>query len=106
MAKLRLSVGLERTFGGFEMRLLHKMYAALFGYFWLPCPVCGQMFGGHEIANCFTAALICEDGRARCVCPDPQCSHDAAVLNMAGGHAQFVRSNVPSDRLAEDKGKE
>ena len=88
------------------MRLLHKMYAALFGYFWLPCPVCGQMFGGHEIANCFTAALICEDGRARCVCPDPQCSHDAAVLNMAGGHAQFVRSNVPSDRLAEDKGKE
>ena len=76
------------------MRTLNRIYAWLFGYFWLPCPVCGQMFGGHEIANCFTAALVGKDGRAQRVCPDPQCSHDAAILNMSGGHAQFVRSNV------------
>ncbi len=29
-------------------RLFHKIYAALFGYFWLPCPRCGDMYGGHE----------------------------------------------------------
>lgn len=21
------------------------------GYFWLPCPVCGKMFGGHEVGD-------------------------------------------------------
>jgi hypothetical protein len=30
------------------MKLIHKIYAYLFGYFWLPCPRCGQMFGGHQ----------------------------------------------------------
>jgi len=29
-------------------RYLNKIYAKFFGYFWLPCPLCGQMFGGHE----------------------------------------------------------
>jgi hypothetical protein len=31
-----------------KYRLLNKLYAHLFGYFWLPCPQCGQFFGGHE----------------------------------------------------------
>jgi len=30
------------------MRLYHKIYAWIFGYFWIPCPKCGKMFGGHE----------------------------------------------------------
>ncbi len=29
-------------------RQANKFYANTFGYFWLPCPVCGQEFGGHE----------------------------------------------------------
>lgn len=29
-------------------RLGHQLYAALCGYFWLPCPLCSQEFGGHE----------------------------------------------------------
>ena len=29
-------------------RFLHKLYANINGYFWLPCPICGEMFGGHE----------------------------------------------------------
>ena len=29
-------------------RWLHRIIAAVGGYFWLPCPSCGQMFGGHE----------------------------------------------------------
>ena len=72
------------------MRLLNKLYAWLFGYFWLPCPVCGRDFGGHEAGF---DALVAEDGKsAQIVCGDPQCSHDAAVLNTARGHAQFVRA--------------
>jgi len=30
-------------------RALNKAYAKMMGYFWLPCPRCGRMFGGHEI---------------------------------------------------------
>lgn len=29
-------------------RLYNLAYAALFGYFWLPCPICKEKFGGHE----------------------------------------------------------
>lgn len=30
------------------MRILHKWYAKITGYFWLPCVLCGKEFGGHE----------------------------------------------------------
>jgi hypothetical protein len=26
----------------------HRDYAEANNYFWLPCPLCGEMFGGHE----------------------------------------------------------
>lgn len=29
-------------------RILHRIYAGLTGYFWLPCPICKEYFGGHE----------------------------------------------------------
>ncbi|HEY5989109.1 MAG TPA: hypothetical protein VIV12_22420 [Streptosporangiaceae bacterium] len=32
----------------YRWRRLHHWYAACGGYFWLPCPVCGREFGGHE----------------------------------------------------------
>jgi hypothetical protein len=31
-----------------KRRRWNEFRAALGGRFWLPCPVCGQMFGGHE----------------------------------------------------------
>lgn len=31
-----------------HFRRLHRLWAAMFGYFWLPCPLCGREFGGHE----------------------------------------------------------
>lgn len=31
-----------------KFRLLNKLYAKMFGYFWTSCPLCKQMFGGHE----------------------------------------------------------
>jgi hypothetical protein len=29
-------------------RLLARVHAALFGYFWLPCPLCGRCSSGAE----------------------------------------------------------
>lgn len=30
------------------LRLAHHAYARFRGFFWLPCPLCGRKFGGHE----------------------------------------------------------
>lgn len=32
-------------------RLAGRLYARCAGYFWLPCPSCGEYFGGHERAR-------------------------------------------------------
>lgn len=29
-------------------RTFNRLRAEFGGYFWIPCPRCGQMFGGHE----------------------------------------------------------
>jgi hypothetical protein len=29
-------------------RRAHRLYAALYGFGWLPCPLCGLLFSGHE----------------------------------------------------------
>jgi hypothetical protein len=29
------------------MSWYHKLYANIFGYFWLPCPLCRREFSGH-----------------------------------------------------------
>lgn len=31
-----------------ECRTVHEVFARTLGYFWLPCPLCGTSFGGHE----------------------------------------------------------
>ena len=49
-------------------RFIQKLFADWFGYFWLPCPVCGQMFGGHEWKD----GSIATDtpGLRKGICPD------------------------------------
>lgn len=32
----------------YRPRWINFLVARLFGYFWLPCPICGNNFGGHE----------------------------------------------------------
>ena len=32
-------------------RFIQWIYAFIHGYFWLPCPICGESFGGHEWAH-------------------------------------------------------
>jgi hypothetical protein len=31
-----------------RLRLYNQIYAFSHSYFWLPCPICGRKFGGHE----------------------------------------------------------
>jgi len=45
-------------------RWLHRLYARFLGYFWLPCPICGRCFGGHEgvcllYLNASTGQMVC-----------------------------------------------
>jgi len=47
-------------------RWLHRWYANHYGYFWLPCPLCGEPFGGHEWG--VWADLYCGDGSCQGVC--------------------------------------
>ena len=34
-----------------KIRWLNKLYARLSMQYWLPCPICKTMFGGHESAK-------------------------------------------------------
>lgn len=65
-------------------RWIHHLRADMLGYFWLPCPVCGRDFGGHEIARRRDphAALMTSPSRGLTVCnrcvgsPDVLASED------------------------------
>ncbi|MCC5574510.1 hypothetical protein IMZ11_02505 [Microtetraspora sp. AC03309] len=50
-----LSVGDSGPFGRklarlvpYRFRRFHHAYATTFGFYWLPCPLCGREHGGHE----------------------------------------------------------
>jgi hypothetical protein len=32
----------------YAWRPVHRIYAAMTGFFWIPCPLCDRPFGGHE----------------------------------------------------------
>ena len=51
-----------------RFRRLNKLYANFFGYFWLPCQLCGQMYGGHEWKDVDEKSSILSNGRG--ICPD------------------------------------
>jgi hypothetical protein len=55
-------------------RFLAKLYANLHGYFWLPCRVCGENFGGFEIGEEIWAITT---GQGECVCAKPGCQEAA-----------------------------
>jgi hypothetical protein len=43
-----------------------RAYAERYGYFWLPCPLCGDEFGGHEA---WGAIPTDTEGRSEGICP-------------------------------------
>lgn len=58
-----------------QPRWLQKIKAAQGGYFWLPCLMCGEDFGGHEWAG----DLMHDRSRGEGVCAN--CADEAARLN-------------------------
>ena len=57
-------------------RIYHRAYAFVFAYFWLPCPICGEHFGGHEYDG---GNLDIERHRGIVVCPN--CKGEAVRRN-------------------------
>jgi hypothetical protein len=58
-----------------RFRRLHRIWAALGGYFWLPCPLCGEFFGGHEWCDRDgrSSSIAAPDrgaGKRVAICPD------------------------------------
>lgn len=52
-------------------RRLHKIWADFAGYFWLPCPLCGEMFGGHEWkTSALNSTIMTSWHTGKGVCPN------------------------------------
>lgn len=58
-------------------RLIHHIYADLFGYFWASCPICGDMWGGHEWGDGQTLYDSWHSGTGVC----PNCKEKVKILN-------------------------
>jgi hypothetical protein len=64
-------------------RWIQHLYADLFGYFWLPCPLCGEYFGGHEWLDNCDIMTSPYDGSGVCA----NCYEKAKELNKKRGYA-------------------
>ena len=71
-------------------RWLHRVYAAVGGYFWLPCPCCGRKFGGHETggATLWTEwhGPLSATGKVCC----PRCRSDSYADEWSGPIPWYV----------------
>jgi len=63
------------------LRFMHMIYAKVSGRFWLPCPICGAYFGGHEVTP-ETPSVPVGD-HAFLVCPRQKCHNEAISRNLA-----------------------
>jgi hypothetical protein len=67
-------------------RWCHQLYARGLGYFWLPCPLCGQMSGGHEwkdrngLPSSVPAYRYGESPRYEGICP--QCTREGLGVRL------------------------
>jgi hypothetical protein len=50
------------------VRHLHRVFANLMGYFWLPCPICHEPFGRHEWTDTSVGVLTDVPGVTKGVC--------------------------------------
>lgn len=62
-----------------RFRLYNHLYALFNRYFWLPCPLCGKYFGGHEWKS--GNDIYHGNGSGEGVCPD--CGEKAKAINKA-----------------------
>lgn len=57
-------------------RVAAKRYADANGYFWLPCPRCGEWYGGQEWGRNGVPCLVWRDVRHGACCPKVSDEHD------------------------------
>ena len=71
------------------------VYAKLLGYFWLPCPVCGKHFGGHEAVIGNGLVVDQPDGTQKqmCVC-SAECSIEAQRRNHLRANFNRIEINT------------
>lgn len=73
-------------------RFVHRLYAHALGYFWQPCPICGNHFGGHEYVS--GGSVIYSQGEAwtaaHTICHRPMCHYYAGILNVTNGYRVYV----------------
>lgn len=70
-----------------KARRIEEKYAHANGFFWLPCPVCGEPFGGHEVDwDAVHAFVDSQDapGYGALICP--------RCVGRHGGDASFQDS--------------
>jgi hypothetical protein len=56
-----------------RMRTMNKLFASVAGYFWTPCPICDQYFGGHEWRDIDGLSSVIYPGGenpGKGICPD------------------------------------
>lgn len=68
-------------------RIFHRFYAWFRGYFWLPCPICKEPYGGHEWQS--GDVLEKENGIGTGVCP--KCGDEARRHNLTRGKPMKIR---------------
>ena len=51
----------------YRWRWFHHGFAAFWRFFWLPCPLCGREFGGHEAGGSIPMG---DSGDGGCVCSE------------------------------------
>jgi formylmethanofuran dehydrogenase subunit E len=59
-------------------RWIQRIWASVVGYFWLPCDICGEPFGGHEPQS---GTLMDSPSSGKMVCAN--CAEEAAKRNIA-----------------------
>ena len=67
-----------------KYRWFHRAWAHFFGYFWIPCPVCGEMFGGHEASGAQRIVSYSKDKGTdwRVTCPKISCIVKTNCMNL------------------------
>jgi hypothetical protein len=58
----------------YHPRFIHWLIAIWGGLFWLPCPLCGKRFGGHEPTGTLMVSFSSGQGVCR------KCAHKAKTM--------------------------
>ena len=64
-----------------RIEFLERLKAWRGGYFWLPCPNCGRMFGGHESLRGEILWSAGDWSRGLITCPHPACRVQVRKMN-------------------------